>query len=652
MAYLLYKYIRKNRAARKNASTQSYEQQLSQDTSSPIQYSATASTEHGPELNGQPYESTPHSEKNTVIHEPGQDGTRAPKNEMSSLSQSQVKDERSKAEKKAVRKYRWKLVLGLFLPFAIQALETTVLAGAYPFIASDFNELSQLNWIVSAFNLCSAAFIPFWGQISDVFGRYAALQSALIIMIVGSALCAGAPVTDFPVLLVGRGLQGTGCAGLNIIVRTCLADKVSLQDNAKNSTIFTFVAGIAYGIGPVIGGYLTEVTWRWCFIINIPIGVTGMFLAHFMLRKELLGPMRIKRTDGIDELEKQQTFINRISTIDLGGQFLFLFGIGLLVLALTWGGSYYPWSHVSVIVTLIIGCVLIVAFFIWEYFMIPGHKLANSMPYRHAMIPLKLLWTRNAGIIIYINFITGMAMYAVFYFVDLYFTLVLEFGPSKAGTNIIYYLPGLGAGAYTAIFMCNVYPRQTWVPLFSGTLLEPLGITILAVALGSRNTSLIYGMLALTGVGTGIRFMPGTLHGVGYYPGHISSIVSLILLSVSLGGTFSMTIMLNIFNTRMSRNGISFTGNAGSFASIEQLPEQRQSYLREQAKESISLAFWAISAFLWLGCVLMIGLGNVDIRKKTVANGEDLDYATKGSYLGSLVRRRRVGRAQGSVAVI
>lgn len=69
-------------------------------------------------------------------------------------------------------------------------------------------------------------------------------------------------------LLVGRALQGMGCAGCNIIVRTVLADQMSLQDNAKNNAIFTIVAGVAYGIGPVIGGYLTEVSWRWVFIIN------------------------------------------------------------------------------------------------------------------------------------------------------------------------------------------------------------------------------------------------------------------------------------------------------------------------------------------------------------------------------------------------
>ena len=323
-----------------------------------------------------------------------------------------------------MRIYRWKLIAGLSLPFSIQALETTIVAGALPFIASDFSmskylrrnaskeytdvsrdQLSQLNWIVSSFNLCSATFIPFWGQIADIFGRYAALQSALVIMIIGSSLSAGAPLNVFPMLLVGRSLQGMGCAGLNIIVRTVLADKVSLKENAKNNTIFTLVAGVAYGVGPVIGGYLTQVTWRWCFIITVLIGVTALVLAHFVLRTELLGPQRITRLDGI---EIPPSLSARFLTIDFGGQFLFLFGMGLLILALTWGGSYHPWNDAKVLAPLVVGGIFIVFFLAWEYLMMPGNSLAIRYPNRKAMIPLSLLFTRNVGIIIYINFITGM----------------------------------------------------------------------------------------------------------------------------------------------------------------------------------------------------------------------------------------------------
>jgi MFS family permease len=358
-------------------------------------------------------------------------------------------------EKHAARRYRWLLIGGLFFPFMVQSLDATIIAGALPFIASDFrksplldelvfsiyscprtlgksidysniwtDELAQINWIVSAFNLTSATFIPSWGQFADIFGRHAALQTALVLMLIGSALCAGAPTTAFPMLLIGRALQGISCAGLQILTKIILADKVSLKENAKNNTIFAIVGGLGYGIGPVIGGYLTEVTWRWCFIINLPIAVLGIVFGFFFLRHELLGPQNIP---GVDDASPHgpATFKTRILTIDYGGQILFLFGMGLLVLALTWGGSYYPWSDVNVLAPLVIGFVLFSAFLIWEFLKMPGRKLAIKFPKQMAMIPIKLIWSRNAGLLIYINFITGMGMYSISSF-DMCFKLTVS----------------------------------------------------------------------------------------------------------------------------------------------------------------------------------------------------------------------------------
>lgn len=122
-----------------------------------------------------------------------------------------------------------------------------------------------MNWIISAFNLCSAAFIPFWGQMADVFGRFVTMETTLLLMLLGSALCTGAPTSAFPMLILGRAIQGMSVAGINVIVRTILGDGVSLKEYAKNNSIFSIVAGVGYALGPVIGGYLTNSDWRWCF---------------------------------------------------------------------------------------------------------------------------------------------------------------------------------------------------------------------------------------------------------------------------------------------------------------------------------------------------------------------------------------------------
>ena len=200
------------------------------------------------------------------------------------------------------------------------------------------------------------------------------------------------------------------------------------------------------------------------------------------------------------------------------------------------------------------------------------------------------------------------------------------------------------------MFVCNVWPRTTWPPLAFGTVVEALGITLLAASLHWGHLPTIHGMLALTGIGTGVRLMPGTLHGVGYYRRQIASIVSIMNLAVSLGGTLASTIMLNIFNNRLSHAGISLvhgaSSSASSFSQIEGLSHEQQVHLRSSAKEGIVIAFYWISAFMWLGVVAMAFMGNVNIKKDskesdTYEDGEtDVGSLTKGSYLGSLFRRK------------
>ena len=78
------------------------------------------------------------------------------------------------------------------------------------------------------------------------------LQACLVLVLIGSALAAGAQ--EFVMLLFGRALQGVACAGILVLVRIILADRVSLAENSKNTSIYTMVAGSAYGVGPVVGG--------------------------------------------------------------------------------------------------------------------------------------------------------------------------------------------------------------------------------------------------------------------------------------------------------------------------------------------------------------------------------------------------------------
>jgi MFS family permease len=114
--------------------------------------------------------------------------------------------------------------------------------------------LQKFNWIVTAYSLCSTAFIPAFGQIADTFGHHAALQISMLCMLIGSTLCAAAQT--WAMLLLGRAFQGVSAAGIANIIKIVLADKVTLAEQAKNNTIFMLVAGLSTGAGPVIRGSL------------------------------------------------------------------------------------------------------------------------------------------------------------------------------------------------------------------------------------------------------------------------------------------------------------------------------------------------------------------------------------------------------------
>ena len=123
------------------------------------------------------------------------------------------------------------------------------------------------------------------------------------------------------------------------------------------------------------------------------------------MRPVLLGPQDIVGQEDMTRISSSDRFAKRLSAVDFGGQLIFLLGMGLLVLALTWAGAYYPWSDVKVIAPLVVGAILMLVFLLWEYLLLPGRWLSDNFPLQQAMIPLRLLWTRNAGLLMYINFV-------------------------------------------------------------------------------------------------------------------------------------------------------------------------------------------------------------------------------------------------------
>ena len=161
--------------------------------------------------------------------------------------------------------------MSLMLTMFLAALDQTIVATALPTIGRQFQDVSSLSWVITAYLLASTAVAPVFGTLSDIYGRRAMIITALGLFIAGSMLCAVAP--NMTVLILARGLQGLGGGGIMPIVQTVISDVVTPRERGQYQAYFSGV-WMAAGIGgPVLGGVFAEhLHWSMIFWINVPLG--------------------------------------------------------------------------------------------------------------------------------------------------------------------------------------------------------------------------------------------------------------------------------------------------------------------------------------------------------------------------------------------
>jgi hypothetical protein len=376
------------------------------------------------------------------------------------------------------------------------------------------------------------------------------------------------------------------------------------------------------------------------------------FCTIFLLRGDLK-PGKISLSHPAPNQTRLQALVSGLSTLDIGGITLFILGVGLVILGTAWGGSTFAWKSGAVISSLILGALLILLFLAYETLLSPGRILNRHFPKTVPMIPSSVLSAKDVKLVCFIAAATGSALYSVFYFIGIYFTLVESYTSSHAGTQLLYYVPGLGVGVYAAIFICNVYPRQTFWPLCIGTVIETAGIAALSYAVKARDHTLVNVMMGIAGAGTGMRFMPSNLHLSGMFRSQLASVYSLLRFALPFGGTLALTIMGSVFQNQMSEyfgsDAVSSTANNGttinlhnqaSLDAISSLPQAEQDAIRAQGATATMWSFISILPILGLSLVASVGLGNVWIpRRKSSSKDEEKENDQEKGEQGEHQRR-------------
>src|SRR3981189_1431700 len=214
------------------------------------------------------------------------------------------------------------ILISLMLTMFLAALDQTIVATALPTIGRQFQDVSNLSWVISAYLLASTAVAPVFGTLSDIYGRRAMIITALSLFIAGSVLCATAP--NMVVLIAARGLQGLGGGGILPIVQTVISDVVTPRERGQYQAYFSGVwvtAGIG---GPILGGVFAEhLHWSMVFWINVPLGLASLAML-------------------LPKMGKIPVFHRRRKVDWLGGLLLMAAAVTFM-LVLPWGGNRYLW---------------------------------------------------------------------------------------------------------------------------------------------------------------------------------------------------------------------------------------------------------------------------------------------------------------------
>jgi EmrB/QacA subfamily drug resistance transporter len=357
------------------------------------------------------------------------------------------------------------LLLGLLLA----ALDQTIVSTALPTIVSDLGGLEHLSWVVTAYLLASTAATPLWGKLGDQYGRKRLFQIAIVIFLIGSALCGAAQ--NMPQLIGFRALQGLGGGGLIVLSMAIVGDVVSPRERGRYQGLFGAVFGATSVLGPLLGGLFTEhLSWRWVFYINLPVGVVALAVIATALH------------------------IPRKSTrhvIDYLGTFLIAAVATCLVLVASLGGTTWGWGSPQIIGLAVLGAVLIVAF------------VAVERRAAEPVLPLKLFRVRTFTLAAVISFIVGFAMFGAMTYLPTFLQVVQGITPTMSGVHMLPMVFGMLISSTASGQIVSRTGRWKVFPI-AGTGITALGLLLLHRLDEGSSTAEMSAYFFVFGLGLGL----------------------------------------------------------------------------------------------------------------------------------------------------
>jgi EmrB/QacA subfamily drug resistance transporter len=352
----------------------------------------------------------------------------------------------AEAEPEQVGQRRRLIIIGaLLLGMLLAALDQTIVATALPTIAGDLHGLSHLSWVVTAYLLASTVSTPLWGKLGDLYGRKTFFEASIVIFLIGSAL-AGLSHTMLQ-LIAFRAVQGIGGGGLLTGAQTIVADVVPARERGRYQGLFGSVFGVTSVCGPLIGGFFVDnLSWRWVFYVNIPIGVVALIVVAAVL------PGHLRRAS---------------HKIDYLGTALLAAAATSLVLITSLGGTTFAWGSAPIFT---LGGIAVVsgALFVW----------AESRA-AEPVVPLHLFRNRVFSASSAVGFVVGFAMFGAIAYLPQYEQIVKGVSPTISGLRLLPLMAGLLTTSIICGRLVSKWGRYRIFPIL-GTATMTVGLYLLS----------------------------------------------------------------------------------------------------------------------------------------------------------------------------
>jgi EmrB/QacA subfamily drug resistance transporter len=488
------------------------------------------------------------------------------------------------------------IISGIMLGMALAGLDQTIVATALPTISTELHGIEHMSWVVSAYLLTSTAATPIYGKLSDLYGRKVMFETAVSIFLVASVLCALAGT--MPQLILFRALQGAGGGGLISIAHAIIGDVIAPRERGRYNGYFTAIFALTSVGGPVLGGvFADDLTWRWVFWINLPIGIGALAISRRALSK-------LTRRRAMRE-------------IDYWGAILLTAAVSELLLVTTWGGVELPWASPIILLLVLSSLALLVVFFFRE-------RLA-----REPLLPLRLFRNGVVTVACICSFLIMMMMFGAIVYLPLFLQLVSGDSASVSGLQLIPFTGAVTIGAFASGRFITRIGRYRTLPRVA----LPLAAVAFALfsTMDARTSHYLSGTyMALLGIGIGSTMpvmLVATQNAVELRDLGVGS--SMVNFFRSMGGSFGVALLSSVLLAQLDRRIAAVPGHEqlgphpaldllhGNAEGIAHLPPALQALLIATLERSFQVMFLAAFGVSVLAIIAAFWLKDLPLRTTT-----------------------------------